>query len=111
MHGPRVSDDGSKVTLDLHGATFDDAIDITVATLKLASERGRSVVKVIHGSSTSSLLYSNRTIKNELHSMLDAGLFDRFVTSSWKADDYLLLSLRLSKKNDPRPITLAEVIR
>jgi len=45
MATPQLDDDGRIVTLDLHGATVDEALDMTYRTLRLAEQRGRTRLK------------------------------------------------------------------
>ncbi|HET6567400.1 MAG TPA: Smr/MutS family protein [Rhodothermales bacterium] len=111
MPAPSLHDDGSTVTLDLHGLRVDEALHVTQALVREAARRGRSTVRLIHGASTSSTLYRNRTIKHELESLLDTGAMKSFVTSVWKAEGHLLLSLTLSGTADPTPIRPADISR
>ncbi len=63
MPAPTLLDDGRRITLDLHGATVDEAERLIRRTARLAAERGRSQLTVVHGTSSSSRLYRNRTIR------------------------------------------------
>ncbi len=107
---PRLEDDGQTVTLDLHGATVDEAVRMVYATVREAARRGRDRVRVLHGSSTSSVRYRNRTIRNALHELLDDGAFDAQVTSSWRTDDYVLLSLDATAPFDPARLSLRDIL-
>lgn len=109
MPYPRLNDNGRTVELDLHGATVEQALRIILRTVQQASVRGRYSVKIIHGSSTSSRFYRNRSIKNELDLILEAGDLDKYVSSTWKSDEYMLLSLHINLETDPRRITLNDV--
>ncbi len=109
MPYPRLDDDGRTVTLDVHGATVVEAVRVVRATLREAARRGRARVRVIHGSSTSSALYRNRTIRHALHELLDAGALD-CVTSAWRAEDSLLLGLDATAAPDPARLTLRDVL-
>ena len=71
MPRPRLIDDGSTVTLDLHGVTVEEALRLVRATANLATARGRSALRVIHGASTSDPRTRNRTIKHAIHDLLD----------------------------------------
>ena len=89
---PRLDDDGQTVTLDLHGATVAEALDLTDALLAEAARRGRATVRLVHGASTTDAGV-HRTIKTALHDALDDGDFDRWVASSFKTDGALVLGL------------------
>ena len=104
---PQLDDDGSTVTLDLHGATVDEAVDLTFSTLRLAEDRGRYQVKIIHGSSTTAP--SRRTIKSELRSLLDDGPLAGRATNVLRSRDYVVLSLDVTSANDPTRIDLHDV--
>lgn len=110
MPFPTLSDDGQTVTLDLHGATVTDAVDLAVRVVREAARRGRSSVKLIHGTSTSETAYGNRSIKNELHDLLDQGSFGEAITSDWRADTYLLLSLNLGASTNSTPMRLLDFL-
>lgn len=106
---PRLTDDGYTVTLDLHGATVDEALDLTYETLYLAEERGRTSLKLIHGSSTSD--GTRRTIKQALYDLLDAGSLHAHTTGVIRSQNYLVLSLDLTASRNPMPIRLLDVAR
>lgn len=110
MPTPRLHDDGTSVTLDLHGATVDEAIDLSLRTVRLAAQRGRASVKLIHGSSTTRGSPSyRRTIKRALHELLDDGAFRPEATEAWRAADVLVLSLSVTAATDPTRIRLHDV--
>lgn len=108
MPTPSLKDDGSSVTLDLHGMTVDEAIDLTFHTLYLAEERGRTQLKLIHGSSTSRG-GSRRTIKRALYELIDEGSLGTHATDIWRARDYVVLTLDLTAARNPTPIRLSDV--
>lgn len=110
MSTPTLDDDGQVVTLDLHGATVDEALDLTYRTLRLAEDRGRSRLKVIHGSSTTQG-GARRTIKSALHDRLDRGELGAHATNVIRSRDELVLSLDLTTSSDPTPIRLRDVQR
>jgi len=110
MPSPKLSDDGTAVTLDLHGATVDEAIDISLNTVHLAAQRGRSSVKLIHGSSTTRQAPHRRTIKRALHDLVDDGAFRPHATEGWRTENYLVLSLGVTATTDPAPIQLLDVV-
>ncbi|MEM8602053.1 MAG: Smr/MutS family protein [Bacteroidota bacterium] len=102
----RLSDDGSTVTLDLHRVRVGDAESLIRRTIELAGERGRSTVRLVHGSSTSG--GGARTIKHLVHTLLDEGALP-FVSSAFRTQDYAILSLGLGTRRDPRRLTLNDV--
>ena len=108
MGTPQIEDDGRVVTLDLHGATVNEAIDMTYRTLRMAENRGRSRLKLIHGSSTSGGGHK-RTIKNALHDLLDRGELGSHATNVIRSQNTLVLALDLTAANDPTPIQLRDV--
>ena len=105
---PKLHDDGSSVTLDLHGTTVDEAIDLTFRTVYLAEERGRARLKLIHGSSTSG--GGHRTIKQALYELLDEGSLGAHATSTMRSRDYLVMALDLTAARDSTRIRLRDVM-
>jgi hypothetical protein len=108
MGTPQLDDDGRIVTLDLHGATVEEAIDLTYRTLRLAEERGRTRLKLIHGSSTTNG-GPGRTIKSALHDLLDRGELGTHATNVIRSQNSLVLALDLTASDDPTPIRLRDV--
>lgn len=104
MKQPRLTDDGTTVELDVHGAYVDEAINLVRRVALLASERGRSTLRVVHGSSTSDPLALNRTIKHVLRDTLEDGI--PCVASHFVMEEVTLLSLESGAHHDPTPITL-----
>lgn len=111
MATPSISDDGSSVTLDLHGATVDEAIDLTFETLRLAEDRGRAQLTIIHGSSTTGGAPDRRTIKRALHDMLDNGSLGAHATNVLRRQNELVLALDLAASTDSTRIRLRDVMR
>lgn len=107
MGTPQLDDDGNIVTLDLHGATVDEAIDLTYNTLRLAKERGRSRLKLIHGSSTTG--QAKRTIKSALHDLLDRGELGAHATNVIRSQNTLVLALDLTASTDDTRIRMRDV--
>lgn len=107
MGTPSLEDDGHIVKLDLHGATVDEAIDMTYRALRLAEDRGRTRLTLIHGSSTSGR--GQRTIKEALHDHLDRGDLGTHATNIRRSRDTLTLVLDLTSSTDPTPIRLRDV--
>lgn len=110
MPGPILDDDGRTVTLDLHGATVDEALELVDRVVREAVARGRSSVHLIHGSSTSTRSYDDRTIKHALHRALDAGRIAPDITDALRLEDTLTLSLPLTADADNRRIRLIDVV-
>jgi len=109
MASPHLDDDGTAVTLDLHGATVDEAVDLSLRTVRLAADQGRTRVKLIHGASTTRQ-GAYRTIKRALHDLLDDGAFAPHASEGWRAKGHLMLSLSVTTSSDPTPITLRDVM-
>ena len=107
MGTPQLTDNGRIVKLDLHGATVDEAIDMTYNTLRLARERGRSRLKLVHGSSTTAP--GKRTIKSALHDLLDRGELGAHATNVIRSQNTLVLALDLTASGDPTRIRLRDV--
>lgn len=105
---PRLHDDGHDVTLDLHGTTVDEAERLIRRTASLAAARGRSRLTVVHGASTSSRLYRNRTIRHALYDLLDRGALPD-VTSEFRSEGSCLLGLAATADRDARRLSLSDV--
>lgn len=110
MSTPQLDDDGRVVTLDLHGATVEEAIDLTYRTLRLAEERGRTRLRLIHGSSTTQA-GERRTIKNALYDLLDRGELGAHATNVIRQRNTLVLALDVTATGGGIPIQLHEVQR
>ena len=104
----RLDDDGHTLTLDLHGETVDSAEHLIRQTLRLAAERGRSRVTVVHGVSTSDSRYRNHTIRHRLYDLLDNGALPH-VTDAFRLEGQCLLGLPPSLKSDSRRIVLRDI--
>ena len=109
MAYPRVVDDAQTVTLDLHGASVDEALRLARRCVREAARRGRHTVKIVHGHSTSSGLYANQTIKTALYDLLDRGALGDVVTHAWRGSGHLLLSLDVTAAANPSPIRLLDI--
>ena len=109
MRRPTISDTGSAVTLDLHGARVHEAEDLVLRVAELAARRGRSTLRVVYGASTTDRDGANRTVKTAVLALLDAGELDDWVASEHVAEGHALFGLTLSGASDPRRITLADV--
>ncbi|MDX1418699.1 MAG: Smr/MutS family protein [Rubricoccaceae bacterium] len=108
MARPHLHDDGSTVTLDLHGATVDEGLRLVRRAAALASRRARSSLRVVHGSSTSDLRARNRTLKHALHDLLDDGALPE-VTGDFRGEGFTLISLGVGGRGDPAPIRLSDL--
>ncbi|MEZ4701163.1 MAG: Smr/MutS family protein [Rhodothermales bacterium] len=109
MPFPTLSDDGQTVTLDLHGATVDEAVRLAQRAVSEARRRGRSSLRLIHGSSTSG--GGRRTIKSAVTDLLLDGRLGIPASNAVAGDDVLVLSLGHAGRPDPRPITLLDIQR
>ncbi|MGB3544294.1 Smr/MutS family protein [Rubrivirga sp.] len=92
MPTPTLDDDGTTVTLDLHGATVDDALRLTDAAIVEAARHGRTTIRVIHGASTTDA-GAHRTIKTALLDALEDGEYDRHVTTDVRMEGMMILGL------------------
>lgn len=103
MSYPTVTDDGTTLELDLHGATVDLALLLVNRAIREARHRGRSSIRIIHGRSTSDANPWNRTIKHALYDELDAGAYDGLITGVVRLDGAVMLSFPVaSVRNDSR---------
>ena len=110
MPRPRLTDDGTAVTLDLHGATVDEGLRLVRRAAALATERGRATLRVVHGASTSDPRARNRTLKHALHDLLDEGGLPE-AQHDFRAEGDTLIGLRLGARRDPAKITLIDLTR
>lgn len=110
MARPTVSDDGSTVTLDLHGATVNEAMQLIYAAVREANARGRSSLRIIHGSSTSDARTGNRTIKHELLAELDGGSLSRLITGTVRLENETLLSLPIGVSGHRGRISMLDLV-
>ncbi|NNE47660.1 MAG: Smr/MutS family protein [Rhodothermales bacterium] len=109
MPYPSVSDDGQTIELDLHGASVQIAEDMILATIPLAANRGRSVVRVIHGVSTSETFDDRSTIKSALLALLEQGTMDRYVTDWIVLEGSTLVSLNVTGQRDSTRILIRDI--
>lgn len=107
---PQLNDQGQTVELDLHGATVTEAIRLIRDTLRVAHDRGRRVVRVIHGESTSDGTRRRRTIKNDFHRRLERGEWDHVITGYQTRYGSTTLHLKLGNNLDPQTITLDDLL-
>lgn len=104
----QLDDDGTTVTLDLHGLTVDEALAVTRRTLDLAETRGRVTLKVIHGHSTSGAP-GQRTIKTALYDALEQGFLQRYQLNHHRQQGALILSLGVGQADTADRIRSTEV--
>lgn len=110
MPAPTLHDDGQSVTLDLHGATVDEAERLIRRAVHLAAERGRHRLTVVHGASTSSRLYQNRTVRHALYALLDEGALSPPVTDAFRLEGSCLLGLPPAPTTDARRLSIRDVL-
>ena len=105
---PSLSDNGHTVTLDLHGASVDEAVRLVEALIVQAARHGRATVKIIHGTSTSES-GERRTIKNAVRRHLADGDYDRHVASSHLDEGSILLGLAPAPRPTQRALRLSDL--
>lgn len=111
-HPRRFEDDGSVVTLDVHGCSVDDALYMIRRSLQEAYRRGRKKVEIIHGVSTSVGDRDGRTIKNEVEKRLAAGEFADW-TSGYVQDGSggrTSLWIRLGSPSNRQRIAVSHIV-
>ena len=111
MPGPVIHDDGSRVTVDLHGYRVHDAMRVVARVLQICKSYGRSSVRIIHGTSTSGKALGNKTIKEALYDALDRGDYSGTVTTNWREDGSILLALPILDRRNPKRITASDLER
>ncbi len=109
MPFPSISDDGSVLELDLHGATVDEALRLARRALKEAGRRGRSSVRLIHGRSTDTSDPFVATIKRALYDELERGAYGDLVTGVIRMDGAMLLSLPVGGRVNPARISMLDI--
>lgn len=102
---PRLDDDGSALTLDLHGATVADAVELAESAIWEAARHGRATLRLIHGASTTDPDGRNRTIKTALVELIDSHRPEP-VTSSFQTEGTLILGIAPTPRPQPGRITL-----
>ena len=111
MPAPHLTDDGRTVTLDLHGTPVETAERLVRRLVREAHRRGRSSLQIIHGASTSSPLFRNRTIKHAVYALVEQPDLQAFIADVWRTESVLLLGLNLAQEQDPRPLRLSDLER
>lgn len=87
---------------------MEEAVDLTYGTLRLAEDRGRNRLTLIHGSS-STTGGQDRTIKTTLRNLVDQGDLGLHANSVLQSRDKLTLVLDLTASSDPTRIELKDV--
>lgn len=108
MPFPTVTDDGATVTLDLHGATLIEADRLVRRCIRLASARGRSSAKLIHGTSTFERDPYRPTIKSLVGELLSSGELADYVTDYFAFGGHTTVSLVSSGQSGP-PIDITDL--
>lgn len=108
MPHPRLDDDGQTVTLDLHGARVDEALDLAGSLVVQAARYGRATARIIHGASTAEA-GAERTIKGALYAALDRGDFARHATSDYRMDGMLILGIAPAPAPRPGRLRLSDL--
>ncbi len=95
----RLTDDGARPELDLHGCTVNEALRLTRRLLSEAARYGRNSVRLIHGQSTTAS--GKRTIKSALTELIESEQLSQNVSSTLKSEGYMIVALR--RKAGPAP--------
>ncbi len=107
----RFDDDGTNVTVDVHGCSIADAFYIVRRSVQEAFRRGRARVVVIHGLSAGS--GSERTIKKDLERRLANAEFDAWISGS--TQDHVggrtTLWIIIGGTRNSSPINVNDVVR
>lgn len=101
MPFPTVKDDGSAVTLDLHGATLSEAGRLVQRCIRVASSRGRSSVRLIHGTSTYDRDPYRPTIKSLVTDLLSSGELADYVVDYFAFEGHTTVSVMASGESGP----------
>ncbi|HLT47298.1 MAG TPA: Smr/MutS family protein [Rubricoccaceae bacterium] len=109
MPRPRLTDDGTTVTPDLHGATVDEGLRLVRRGAALAAARGRATLRVVHGASTSDPRTRNRTLKHALHDLLDDDGLPEAHGHFAASEGVTVVSLGLPARRDPTPIRMLDL--
>lgn len=107
----RFEDDGTNVTVDVHGCSVADALYIVRRSVQEAFRRGRARVIVIHGLSTTSR--AERTIKSELERRLANAEFDAWINGSTQDNvgGRTTLWISIGGPRNSSPIKVHHVVR
>ncbi len=107
----RFEDDGTNVTVDVHGCSVADAIHIVRRSVQEAHRRGRARVVVIHGMSSQSGAVG--TIKSDLERRIANGEFEMWVSGSTQDNvgGRTTLWTPIGGTRNPTLIKAADVVR
>lgn len=107
---PRLTDDGIRPELDLHGCTVDEALQLARQLIIESVRRGRDSVRLIHGRSTSAP--GKRTIKSAITEFIESEQLPMHVSGSFKSDGHMIVALRRSGVHHvPGRMTLRTITR
>ncbi len=109
----RFEDDGTNVTIDLHGCSVQDAEYIIRRTVQEAYRKGRGRVVVIHGKSGTGSDPSKRTIKGALERMIGSGELGSWISGPTRdaAGGKTTLWINIGQKHDAARIKERDVVR
>ncbi len=109
----RFEDDGTDVTIDLHGCSVEDAVYAIRRTVQEAHGRGRARVVVIHGKSGAQEGSSKRTIKGELERLIADGDLGAWLSGTIGdgAGGRTTLWLTIGPPRNPSRIKVRDVVR
>ena len=105
----RLHDDGHLVELDLHRARVAEAARAFEEAAVLAAERGRHMLRVVHGHSTTDPRGEAATIKRAVQELLASGYLGQYVASWVDGGGATLVGLKPAGVRDARPIRLADL--
>ena len=104
----RLTDDGIRPELDLHGCTVNEALHLARQLIIESARRGRDSVRLIHGKSTSTP--GKRTIKSELTELIDSGGLSLHVSGAFKSEGHMIVALRRrGNRHVPGRMTLSNI--
>ena len=104
-----IQDDGELLTVDLHGFHLEKAESIVRKCVKEAYYRGRDRIKIIHGSSTSSLQFENSTIKFKVRTILQEQALQEMLNQVVQQDDCCIASLNPDFEIDRSKISSIDI--
>ena len=105
---PRLTDNGIRPELDLHGCTVNEALRLARQLIIESSRRGRDSVRLIHGMSTSTP--GKRTIKSALTELIESGELTLHVSGAFKSEGHMIVALRRTEnRHIPGRMTLRNI--
>lgn len=109
MPYPTVTDDGTTVELDLHGARLAEAETLVRRCIELCSNRGRATLRIIHGLSSSEYDADQRTIKTIVHDVVEEHADSDIITGHYPFEGSITISFSVSARKDPTRITITNL--